>query len=244
MDIEGFGEQRVQLFLRAGPLLADVGDIYSLDRAVIRGIEGFGETSVANLRDAIEASKAPAAGQPPGRAQHPPPRWRPGAGPGRRVRAAWTAVMDASVEELAAVDGVGPIIAPRVHDFFREPDNRAVVEKLRAAGVNIEGPERSACPRRWPACTVVVTGTLEGYTREETEAAIKSGAASPPAACPRRPPRSWGGTRASKLTKAETLGIPILDEAAFVHLLETGELPDLVPAVTLRSGAQQLGGLP
>ncbi|MET1040814.1 MAG: NAD-dependent DNA ligase LigA, partial [Acidimicrobiales bacterium] len=178
MDIEGFGEQRAQLFTHLDPetgnrLITDVGDIYSIDWDLILGMEGFGEIAVRNLQAAIESSRS-----------------RPLANllVGLNIRhlggtmaelvamgmGSLDAIMDASEEELVALDGVGPIIARSVHEFFQSDANRAVVEKLRAAGLNFDGPERPDVPQTLEGISVVVTGTLDGFTREEIEEAIKS----------------------------------------------------------------------
>ena len=227
MDIEGFGEQRVRLFCDLG-LIADVGDIYTLDLDRVRAIDRFGETSVRNLAAAIEASKSR------------------GLGPlliGLNIRhlgdtnsevlagafGNLDAIMEASVDDLASVPGIGPVIARSVFEYFRNPRHRAVVEKLRAAGVDITGPEpsESFVPQTLTGRSVVVTGTLEGFTRDGAEAAIKARGGKSPGSVSKSTTAVVVGDApgASKITKAEQLGIPPLDEAAFVRLLETGELP-------------------
>ena len=130
-------------------------------------------------------------------------------------------------EEIAAVAGVGPIIAQSVHGFFADEANRALVERLRAAGVNFEGPAAPSLPQTLEGKSVVVTGTLEGFSRDGAEEAITArGGKSPGSVSKKTTAVVVGeGPGASKLTKAEELAIPILDEAAFVQLLETGELP-------------------
>ena len=174
MDIEGLGEQRVQLFQSLG-LLADVGDIYRLDFDRLAGSRASARSRSRNLRAAIEASKSrPLANLLVGlNIRHLGSGRRRGAGPA--LRPPRRASMAALEDELAAVDGVGPIIAASGPGCFAAEPNRAVVEKLRAAGVNLEGPERRrARPRPSPGMSVVVTGTLEGFTRDEVEAAIKA----------------------------------------------------------------------
>lgn len=226
MDIEGLGEQRVRLFLQLG-LVADLADIYTLDWERLRGEEGFGDLSIANLRAAIDASK-----------QRPLANLLVGLnirhlGPAGAEALAGSLghldrIADASVDELAAVEGVGPIIASSVHEFFADPASRALVDKLRAAGVNLVGPARDESLEPVLAGkAVVVTGTLDGYSREEAEAAIKvRGGKSPGSVSGKTFAVVVGeGPGASKLTKAESLGVPILDEAGFEHLLNTGELP-------------------
>jgi DNA ligase (NAD+) len=225
MDIEGFGEQRVRLFCELG-MLHDIGDIYALDYDRIRELEGFGETSVQNLRQAVEASK-----------QRPLANLLVGlnirhlGGTGSQILARALGhldrIMAASEEELAAVEGVGPIIAQSVREFFDSEQNQAVLAKLRAAGVNLEGPAAPRLDQTLAGMSVVVTGTLEGYSREEAEEAIKArGGKSPGSVSKKTTAVVVGeGPGAAKLTKAEELGVPVLDEAQFQHLLETGELP-------------------
>jgi DNA ligase (NAD+) len=229
MDIEGFGEQRVQLFQSLG-MLGDIADVYDLDLDRLRELEGFGEQSVANLAQAIEASKQrPLANLLVGlNIRHLGPA-------GAEALAAHfghlDAIMGATVDELSAVEGVGGVIAASVHEWFAEPANRAVIEKLREAGVNLTGPERPAVEPVLAGLTVVVTGTLDGYSRDEAEAAIKArGGKSPGSVSKKTTAVVVGdGAGASKLTKATELGVPILDEAGFEHLLTTGELPEATP---------------
>ena len=225
MDIEHLGEQRVDLFVSDG-LLTDVGDIYHLDYDRIREFEGFGETSVTNLQAAVEASRARPLGNMIFGLSIP----HVGSTNGEVLAAAFgsmDAVMDASLEQLQAVDGLGPIIAQAVHDFFAEPRNREVVEKLRSGGVNFDGPEVEDVPQTLEGKTVVVTGTLAGYSRDEAAVAIKSRGGKNPGSVSKKTTAVVVGESpgASKLTKAEEAGVPIIDEAAFEHLLATGELP-------------------
>jgi DNA ligase (NAD+) len=226
MDIEGFGEQTVRLFLSLD-LLDDIGDIYTLDFDKVRELEGFGETSVNNLRAAIDASKdRPLANLLVGlNIAHL-------GGAGSQVLARHLGHLDpllaASQEDIAGVAGIGPIIAESVHRFFADDANRALVERLRAAEVNLEGPEAPQLPQTMEGLSVVVTGTLEGYSRDGAEEAIVSrGGKSPGSVSKKTSAVVVGeGPGGSKLTKAEELGIPILDEAAFEQLLETGALPN------------------
>ncbi len=225
LDIEGFGEQTVRLFLELG-ILSDIADIFTLDFDRIRELEGFGETSVNNLRAAIEAAKdRPLANLWVGlNIAHL-------GGAGGQVLARHfrhlDAILAASEEEIAAVAGIGPIIAQSVHGFFADEANRVLVERLRAAGVNFEGPAAPSLAQTLEGMSVVVTGTLEDFSRDGAEEAITArGGKSPGSVSKKTTAVVVGeGPGASKLTKAEELGVPILDEAAFVHLLETGELP-------------------
>ncbi len=225
MDIEHLGEQRVDLFVNEG-LLGDVGDVYQLDFDRIRELEGFGELSVANLEAAIDASRSrPLANLIFGLSI-------PHVGGTNAELLAdafghMDALMEADLDQLQAVDGLGPISARAVHDFFAQPSNRELVEKLRRGGVNFQGPERADVPRILEGMSVVVTGTLEGYTRDEAAEAIKVRGGKSPGSVSKKTTAVVVGESpgASKLTKAEELGVPVLDEAGFERLLATGEIP-------------------
>ncbi len=229
MDIEGLGEQRVRLFCQMG-LLSDVADVYSLTAEQLHGIEGFGEISINNLLGAIDRSRT----QPLAKllvglnVRH--------MGPASSVALAThfghlDRIEAATEEELAAVEGVGPIIAAAVREWFADDSNRNVVQKLRDAGVNLEGPEAPDLPQNLVGLSVVVTGTLDGWTRDEAEAAIKGRGGKSPGSVSKKTTAVVVGAEpgASKLTKATDLGVPILDEAGFAHLLDTGEVPDTTP---------------
>ncbi|HEV8296503.1 MAG TPA: NAD-dependent DNA ligase LigA [Acidimicrobiales bacterium] len=226
MDIEGFGEQRVRLFHELG-LVRDIGDLYTIDWNRVRELDGFGETSVRNLQQAIEASK-----------QRSLARLLVGLNirhlgdAGSEVLAAAFGHLDriiaASEHTLASVAGVGPVIARSVAEFFRNERALAIVEKLRAAGVNFVGPDVvEPTSQVLAGKSIVVTGTLEGFSREEAEAAIKARGGKSPGSVSKSTTAVVVGESpgASKLTKAESLGVPIIGEDGFIQMLETGELP-------------------
>ncbi|MCU0310595.1 MAG: NAD-dependent DNA ligase LigA [Acidimicrobiales bacterium] len=225
MDIEGLGEQRVRLFLQLG-LVADVADLYTLDADRLSGIEGFGDQSIDNLLGAVRTStQRPLANLLVGlNIRHLGPA-------GAQALAVHFGHLDrigaASTEELAAVEGVGPVIAEAVREWFDDEPNRGVVEKLRAAGVNLEGPAPAEVEQTLVGSSVVVTGTLSGFTRDEAEAAVKARGGKSPGSVSKRTTAVVVGDDpgASKLAKAEELGIPVLDEDGFVRLLATGAVP-------------------
>ena len=136
-------------------------------------------------------------------------------------------VMSSSSEALAAVEGVGTVIAESVTTWLSDPANRELIERLREAGLEFEGPTGGESATTLAGMSIVVTGTLEGYTREEAEAAIKQRGGKSPGSVSGKTTAVVVGEEpgASKLTKAEELGVPILDRAGFEHLLEAGELP-------------------
>ncbi|HUB69727.1 MAG TPA: NAD-dependent DNA ligase LigA [Acidimicrobiales bacterium] len=225
MDIEGLGERTVSLFCREG-LLSDVADIYSLDFDRVRQFEGFGPLSVANLSAAIEASKArPLANLLVGLSiRH---LGSTGSQLLARSMGHMDRVIEAPEEEVAAIDGIGPVIAASVKRFFSLPRNREVVERLRVAGVNFVGPGAPSLAQALEGMSIVVTGTLEGFSREEAEEAIKSRGGKSPGTVSQKTTAVVVGSDpgAAKVSKAAQLGIPTLDEEAFEHLLETGKLP-------------------
>jgi DNA ligase (NAD+) len=225
MDIEGLGERTVMLLSELG-LVRDAADIYSLKTEDLLGREGWGEVSVGNLLNAIEGSKS-----------RPLPRLLTALGIKHLGPAAaealargfgtLDAVMAATEADLATTEGVGPVIAASITQWFAEEDNRAMVEKLRAAGVDFGQVVVSRSPQVLAGKAVVVTGTLEGFSREEAELAIKDRGGKSPGSVSAKTFAVVIGREpgASKLTKAESLGVPQLDEAGFEHLLATGELP-------------------
>jgi DNA ligase (NAD+) len=208
-------------------LVSDFADIYSLRVEDLLGRGGWGEISVGNLLRAIEGSKT-----------RPLPRLLTALGIKNLGPAAaealargfgsLDAIMGASEADLATTDGVGPVIAASITTWFADARNRAIVEKLRAAGVDFGRVVVSRSPQVLAGKAVVVTGTLEGLSREEAEAAIKDRGGKSPGSVSSKTFAVVAGAEpgAGKLTKAESLGVPVVDEAGFRQLLETGELPD------------------
>jgi len=224
MDIEGLGERTVRQFIELG-LLADIADIYSFDVEQVRQIEGWGEISVRNLAQAIEASKTkPLASLLVGlNIRH---LGATGSQLLARSLGSLERIMAASRPELAAVEGVGPTIAEAVATFFALPANREVIERLRLAGLNCEGPVAPREPQVLTGRSVVVTGTLEGWSREEALEAVKARGGKAPASVSKKTDAVVVGAEpgVAKLNKARELGVPILDEPGFAHLLGTGEV--------------------
>ncbi|MGA8295733.1 MAG: NAD-dependent DNA ligase LigA [Acidimicrobiales bacterium] len=229
MDIEGLGEKRV-IQLVDEQLLHDVADVYSLEAGRLAQLEGFADLSAKNLIDAIESSKT---------------RGLQRVLVGLSIRHVGGTVAQAlsrafpdidqiekaNVPELAAVDGVGEVIAESVNAFFRIDTNLAVIEKLRRAGVDLSSDSygQGGAPdanRVLLGKSIVVTGTLTGFTREEAEAAITDRGGKSPGSVSKRTFAVVVGSEpgVAKRSKAEELGIPVLDEQRFVRLLETGEL--------------------
>ncbi|GIU85079.1 MAG: DNA ligase [Acidimicrobiales bacterium] len=226
MDIEFLGEKTVRLFCDLG-MLRDPADVYYLDYERIRALEGFGDVSVENLRRAVDVSRS-----------RPLRNLLTGLGI-RHVGPATAdllarrfgtldAVMQASEPELASVEGVGPKIAKAIRAFFDSEANRQVVEKLRRAGVNFGEPIAEGVEDKLAGRSVVITGTLSRFTREEAEEAVRQRGGKATGSVSRR---TWvlvvgEDPGSNKVRKAAELGIPAVDEEGFLYLLETGELPE------------------
>ncbi len=220
MDIEGLGSRVAQQLVDAS-LVHDLADIYYVRAEDLLKLEGFAQKRAENLLSAIEASKAQ-------------PLWRVLVGLGIRHVGAVAAqaleshfgsiqkIMQATEEELQGIEGIGPTIASSVVEFFAEPRNREVVEKMLRAGVRMQ-PERGvAAARTLEGLTFVVTGTLPGMTREEATAFIEAHGGKVTDSVSRHTSylvigEAPGG---SKTRRAQELGTPTLDEAGLRRLAE------------------------
>ncbi|MBS1848047.1 MAG: NAD-dependent DNA ligase LigA, partial [Actinobacteria bacterium] len=181
LDIEGLGPQRIAQLVDAG-LLSDPSGIYDLDFDAVAGLDRLGGRSVDNLRAAIDASR-----------RRPLARLLVGLNIRHVGPAAAEALVDrfgsldairsATFEQLSDVDGIGEVIASAVIAWFAEPDNTALIERLRSAGLNFVAAPDGGSDR--PAQTlsgrsIVVSGTLEDYSRDAAVAAIKARGGSSP----------------------------------------------------------------
>jgi DNA ligase (NAD+) len=236
MDIEGLGEERVLQLVAAG-LVDDPADLYGLTAEQLVTLERFGAISAGNLVAAIEASKA----QPLSRLlvalgiRHVGPT---GARAIARAFGTLDAILAAGEAELAAVDGVGAVIAASLAEFLSAETNGAVLARLRAAGVTTEEPGAAGtgsggdgaadtAAQTLAGKAVVVTGAVPGYTREGAEEAILARGGTSPGSVSKKTFALVVGDApgASKLKKAEELGVPTVDAAVFEALLGSGELP-------------------
>ena len=133
------------------------------------------------------------------------------------------ALATAPVEKIAEIPGIGPKIAESVHEFFSISENVAVIERLRQARVMLEEEKpENELPQTLAGLTFVLTGTLEHFTRDEAGAQLKAMGANVSGSVSKKTSFVVAG---SKLTKAESLGVPVLDEAALQQILETGQIP-------------------
>lgn len=218
MDIDGLGPAVVEALVNAS-LISSPADLYYLEPQSVARLDRMGKKSAENLIDAIERSKS--------------------AGLARLLCAfgirqvgakaakvlarhfgSLDALMEATLLELLAVPDVGQITAEYIVDYFENPQSRHQVELLRAAGLSFVSEEQ-VVDQRFAGMTFVLTGTLPGYTREEAGAIVEKYGGKVSGSVSKKTSYVLAGEAAgSKLTKAQSLGIPIIDEAAFLKMVE------------------------
>ena len=221
MDIVGLGIKIVEQLINAG-LVHDVADVYTLNRVDILGLEGFAEKKADNLLQAVEASKNQSLARLiTALGIH---------GVGEVVASDLAryyhdldSLSKATLEELQNIEGIGPNIAQGIVDWFAQPANQRVVTKLNAAGVwPLEQAARgeSSVPQVFSNMTFVVTGSLTGFTRDEIKEFIEGrGGKVTDSVSKKTSYLVLGENPGSKLEKARSLGIPILDEHQLRNLV-------------------------
>lgn len=238
MDIDGMGEEIVARLVESGRL-TDVADYYNLSEYDLATLETgrtnkeggpvhLGSTIAAKLIASIEASKA----RPFGRVLFGLGIRHVGKTTGAQIAAAcpsMDALMQASEEDLAAIDGVGGIIAKSIRAFLETPDNREVIHRLGMLGVRMEDvrTEGEDVPQTLAGITFVLTGSLveSGMTRDEAGSRLKAMGAKVSGSVSKKTGYVIAGEAAgSKYDKAVALGVPVLSEADLLRLLETGSL--------------------
>jgi DNA ligase (NAD+) len=219
MNIEGLGESLIARLIADG-LITSYADVYRLTQARLEQVERMGKKSAANLIDQIERSKTREF-------------WRLIYGLGIRhvgergaqALASAFGTMDALIaatkEQLQAVSDVGPVVAAAVRDYLDQPQNRALISDLAAAGLKMDAPVTSSgAPGPLSGKTFVLTGTLATMSRESAEETIERLGGRVTGSVSRKTNYVVAGADpGSKLAKAETLGVPVLDETAFRNLL-------------------------
>jgi len=220
MDIEGLGEALVSQLVDAG-LLKSLADIYTLDRESLLALERMGEKSASNLLSAIEQSRKQ-------------PLWRLLNGLGiphigvtsaRDLASRFQtldALASASDETLLTIHSIGEIMASAIHGWFQSPENRSLLESLRAAGLNFGEADAPSAPsdNRLEGTIWVLTGTLS-ISREEAAETIRRLGGKVTGSVSKKTTHLLAGEEAgSKLEKARELGVPVLDEVTFRQLCE------------------------
>ncbi|NLG29379.1 MAG: NAD-dependent DNA ligase LigA, partial [Chloroflexi bacterium] len=225
LDIEGLGEKVAAQLYDAG-LIKDVADLYALTRAQLLGLEGFADKRADNLLAAIDASRRQ-------------PLWRVVAalgirGVGAQVAQDLThhyhaldALMAATPDELQSIEGIGPVLAQAITEFFARPRTQALVVKLRRNGVRLEeqAAPATAGPLPLTGMTFVITGTLPSMSREAAAALVARYGGKVTGSVSKNTSYLLAGDKpgANKTTAAVRLGVPVLDEAGLRRLI--GEEP-------------------
>jgi DNA ligase (NAD+) len=222
-DIDGVGEQTVWRLWEQG-LVRSIPELYRLTEEQLMELEGFGEISARNAISAIQASKEIPFSRVLFGLNIPDVGWVTAQ---TLVRHFGTVdrLMNAPQEELVEADGIGPERAEALAEWFRDEDNRRLVEELRALGLRFEaGDEDRPVEGPLSGNTYVITGTLERFTREEAAAALEELGAKVGNSVSSKTTGLVVGEEPgkSKLTKAEKSGVPLLSEDDLLQLLGRG----------------------
>ncbi len=235
LDIDGLGYETATTLTGSG-VLTDVGGVLHLSPDSFAGMRGFGQKKVAQIMAGLQAARDR-------------PVWRllvglsiRHVGPtaaqdvARQFRGI-DAIMAAGVEDLADVEGVGPVVAQALHDWFADPRHREIVERIRTGGARMADEGAETGPRPLEGVTVVVTGTLASYSRDAATEAVQERGGKVTSAVSRKTGFVVAGTDpgSAKYDKALKLGVAILDDAGFTVLLEQG--PEAALAVAVRPSA-------
>lgn len=218
MDIDGLGSAIVELLVEEG-LVDTPADLYHLQAQDIAELEGMGELSAKNLTEAIVASREN-------------DLWRllfalgirqVGAKAAKSLARRFgslTAILEATEEELTAVEDIGGITAKNIRSWYDMPANRQLVEQLIAAGLNTRC-QTQVTDQRFLGKTIVLTGTLEQMTREQATEKIELLGGKAAGSVSKKTSFVVAGPGAgSKLQKANALGIPVYSEAEFMEMLQ------------------------
>lgn len=217
LDIEGLGEKLVEQLVDSGRVKS-LADLFSLRPLELVGLDRMGQKSADNLVEAIDKARAPALG----RLLFALGIRHVGETTARDVARHFgsiEAIMDADEDALSSVPDVGPVVAGSIRRFFAEQHNREVIDQLKAQGVH---PVAEAVPEDTTLAgkTFVLTGTLPNWTREEASMRIQAAGGKVSGSVSKKTAYLVAGEDAgSKLTKAQELGVTVLDEDALKELL-------------------------
>lgn len=219
MDIDGLGTAMVEALVNSG-LVKDYGDIYSLRGEQLMKLERMGKKSAENLLQGIEKSKGN-------------PFWKivmalgianVGSQVARLLAQKYRSLDDlqkATCEDISHIYGLGGAVGSSVENFFANRKNLAVLEKLKKAGVRMEAEETSGTPQTFAGMTVVLTGSLQNYSREQaTELIVSRGGQVTSSVSKKTSMVLAGSEPGSKLDKAKKLGVKVIDEDEFVKMIK------------------------
>jgi DNA ligase (NAD+) len=218
-DIEGVGEQLVRRLWELG-LVRSLPELYRLTKEQLLELDGFQEKSATNVVEAIERSKRIPFSRVLFGLNIPDVGWVTAQNLARHFGSV-DLLAEAAQEQIEDVEGIGPERAEAIAEWFADEANRALVEELKQLGLRLEaGPEERPVEGPLSGSTYIVTGTLEGFSRDEARKALEAkGAKVGDSVSKKTTGVIVGESPGSKLAKAEQLGVPVLDEAAFERLL-------------------------
>ena len=229
LDIVGLGEQQVRMLVEKG-LVSDIADIFTLTPDVFVDMEGFGEKKIANLTKSIANAKNQ-------------PVLRVFISLGIHMVAekvaqlllqyfdSIAAIAHASMAEMSEIDGIGPVKAQNVAEFFGRPGNQHLLEKLTALGLNVSGGRIVPRGDSLAGMTIVVTGSVPDYSREQIEALITRHGGKPTSSVSKKTSYVVAGSEpgGSKMQKATEYNVSIIDWDAFMAIV--GREDDSVPFI-------------
>jgi DNA ligase (NAD+) len=224
MDIDGLGTQVVKQLLDAG-LIRDPADLYRLEAAQIAELERQAEKSAENLVNGIAQSKT----QPLFRLIFGLGIRYVGIGVARTLAKRFgslDALSQATQDQLEEIDEIGPRIAQSIVDYFADPVHQDLIERLKAAGINVRNTATEAASQHLTGKTFVVTGTLTSMTRDQVkEKILEHGGKVSGSVSKKTDYVVVGENPGSKYSKAQEFGVKILDETSFEKILKSGFPP-------------------
>ena len=220
-DIDGVGEQLMRRLWELG-LVRTLPDLYRLTKEQLLELDGFAEISATKTIEAIQGSKRTPFSRVLLGLNIPDVGWVTAQSLARHFGSV-ERLAGATQEEIQEVEGIGPERAEAIADWFADDANQALVDELREIGLRFEaGPEERPVEGPLSGSTYVVTGTLEGFSRDEARKALETkGAKVADSVSKKTTGVIAGESPGSKLAKAEQLGVPVLDEAALEKLLRS-----------------------
>ena len=218
-DIEGVGEQLMRRLWELG-LVRSLPDLYRLTKEQLLELDGFAEISASKAIEAIEGSKRTPFSRVLLGLNIPDVGWVTAQSLARHFGSV-DKLAAATPEEIVEVEGIGPERAEAIVEWFADDANRSLVEELRMLGLRLEaGPEERPVEGPLTGSTYVITGTLDGFSRDEARKALEAkGAKVADSVSKKTTGVVVGESPGSKAAKAEQLGVPVLDEAALQKLL-------------------------
>ena len=222
MNIDGIGEETSEVLFASG-LVSDIADLYDLTKEQLMKLDRFAERSAERIIQGVEESKQvpfervvfalsiPYVGETVAKKL-------------ARAMGNIDALMTAGIETLTAIDDIGPRIAESIQEYFAAPKNREIIERLRAAGVQMSMPEQNEEERsdKLAGKSIVISGTFSLHSRDEYKAIIERNGGKNVGSISKKTDYVLAGENMgpAKLEKASSLGIPIIDETAFLSMIE------------------------